>query len=79
MGSNPTQGMVVCIVCVYSVFMLFYVQVEALRRADPPSKESYRLYIELRDWKSCQGPTKGVYNNNNNNNNRNENAELILE
>jgi hypothetical protein len=30
-------------VCVYSVFMLYYVQVAALRRADPTSKESYRL------------------------------------
>jgi hypothetical protein len=35
-GSNPTQGMDVC---VYSVF----VQVAALRWADPPSKETYRL------------------------------------
>jgi hypothetical protein len=33
-GSYPTQGMDVC-VCVYSVFVLFCVQVEALRRADP--------------------------------------------
>jgi hypothetical protein len=24
-GSNPTQDMDVCIVCVYSVFVLFYV------------------------------------------------------
>jgi hypothetical protein len=23
--SNPTQGMVVCIVCIYSVFVLFFV------------------------------------------------------
>jgi hypothetical protein len=30
-----------------------------LRRADPPSKESYRLCIGLRNWKSGQGPTKG--------------------
>jgi hypothetical protein len=44
-GSNPIQGMKVCIVCVYSVFVLLCVQVEALRRADPPSKESYRLWI----------------------------------
>jgi hypothetical protein len=34
-GSNPTQGM--------DVFVLFCVYVAALRRADPPSKESYRL------------------------------------
>jgi hypothetical protein len=30
-------------VCVYSVFVLSCVQVAALRWADPPSKESYRL------------------------------------
>jgi hypothetical protein len=41
-GSNTTQGMDVC-VCVYSVFVLFCVLVAALRRADPPSKETYRL------------------------------------
>jgi hypothetical protein len=46
-GSNPTQGMDVCVcVCVYSVFMLSYMSVAALRRADPPSKESYRLSID---------------------------------
>jgi hypothetical protein len=32
--------------CVYSVFVLFCVQVEALRRADALSKESYRLCID---------------------------------
>jgi hypothetical protein len=36
-------------VCVYSVFVLSCVQVAALRRADPPSKESYRLCIGLRN------------------------------
>jgi hypothetical protein len=41
-GSNPTQGMDVC-VCVYSVFMLSCVQVAALRPADHSSKERYRL------------------------------------
>jgi hypothetical protein len=32
-------------VYVYSVFVLFCVQVAALRLTDPPSKESYRLCI----------------------------------
>jgi hypothetical protein len=41
-GSNPTQGMDVC-VCVYSVFVLSCVQVAALRRADHSSKQSYLL------------------------------------
>jgi hypothetical protein len=54
-GSNPTRGMDVS-VCVYSVFVLSCLQVAALRRADPPSKESYRLFIGLRNWKIGQGP-----------------------
>jgi hypothetical protein len=45
--------------CVYSVFMLSCGQVADLRRADPPSKESYRMCIGSRNWKSGQGPTKG--------------------
>jgi hypothetical protein len=38
----PTRGVDGC-VCVYSVFTLSFVQVAALRRADPQSKGSYRL------------------------------------
>jgi hypothetical protein len=34
-GSNPNQGMDVC-VCVYSVFVLFCMQLATLWRADPP-------------------------------------------
>jgi hypothetical protein len=35
-------------VCVYSVFVMSFVQaLEALRRAGPPSKESYRMCIGL--------------------------------
>jgi hypothetical protein len=41
-GSNPAQGIDVC-VCVYSVFVLSCVYVAALRRADHSSKESFRL------------------------------------
>jgi hypothetical protein len=40
LGSNPTWGMGVC---VRLFLVLSCVQVAALRRADPPSKESYRL------------------------------------
>jgi hypothetical protein len=50
--SNPARGMYVCV-------RLFCVQLAALRPADPPSKESYRLYKRSRNWKSGQGPTKG--------------------
>jgi hypothetical protein len=44
-GSNPTQGMDVwCLfVCVHVRFFCVYVQLEAFRRADHPSKESYRM------------------------------------
>jgi hypothetical protein len=38
-GSNATRGIDVCV-------RLFCVQIEALRRVDPPSKESYRLCID---------------------------------
>jgi hypothetical protein len=44
---------------VYSVFVLCCVQVATLRRADLPSKVSYRLCIGSRNWKSGQGPTTG--------------------
>jgi hypothetical protein len=55
-GSNPTWDINIC---VYSVFVLSYVQVAALRWDDPPSKESYRLCKRSRNWKSGQGRTKG--------------------
>jgi hypothetical protein len=43
-------------VCVYSVFVLFCVWVAALQWADSPTKESYRLCIDLRklkNWLIC--------------------------
>jgi hypothetical protein len=55
-GSNPTRSMDIYIMCVYSV--LFCAYVEALRWADPPSKESYRLYIGSGNSESSKGPTK---------------------
>jgi hypothetical protein len=46
--------------CVYPVFVLSCVQVAALRRADPPSKESYQLCKRSRNCKkSGKGTTKG--------------------
>jgi hypothetical protein len=39
-GSNPTRGMYVCILCVCSVFLLFCVEAEALRWADPRPRSS---------------------------------------
>jgi hypothetical protein len=51
--------MFVC-VCIYYVFVLFCVQASALRRADPPFKEFYQLYIGLRNWKK-RPISKGIY------------------
>jgi hypothetical protein len=39
---------------IYGLYKLY----QALQQADPPSKESYRLCIDSRNWKSGQGPTK---------------------
>jgi hypothetical protein len=39
--------------------MLLRQVITALRRVDPPSKESYRLCIGSRNWKSGQGLAKG--------------------
>jgi hypothetical protein len=47
-------------VCVYSVFVLSSVQISTLRRADPSSEESHRLWKRWGNWKSGQGPTKAV-------------------
>jgi hypothetical protein len=46
-------------ICVYSVFVLSCVQVEALRRADPPSKESCRLCINQETGKVAGVQQKG--------------------
>jgi hypothetical protein len=46
------------LVCVYSVFVLFCMYVAGLRRADPPSKESYRLCIGLGELKRKPRPNK---------------------
>jgi hypothetical protein len=62
-GSNPSEGMDVC-VCVYSVFVLSCVQVAALRRAYNSSNESYRLCKKwLRNWRRGQGPYKTYKSN----------------
>jgi hypothetical protein len=42
-GSNQTQGMI------FFAFILCFCYVAALRRTDPPSKESYRLSKKL-NW-----------------------------
>jgi hypothetical protein len=44
---------------IYSVFMLFCMHIAALRRAVPPSKESYRLCKDQETEKTGQGPKKG--------------------
>jgi hypothetical protein len=47
-------------VCVYSILVLFCVQVAALRRADLPSKESYRLCKKIKKLKKRPRPKKGL-------------------
>jgi hypothetical protein len=47
-------------VCIYSVFVLSCVQVAALRWADPPSKESYRLYKEDHGTEKAAKVLQGV-------------------
>jgi hypothetical protein len=40
--------------CVFILFVLFCVYVEALWRADPPSKESYRLCVDQETEKAAK-------------------------
>jgi hypothetical protein len=50
MGSSPTENMDVC-VCLFCVCVLAFVQVATLRRADLPSKESYRVCKNIKEMK----------------------------
>jgi hypothetical protein len=56
--SHSGHGCLGCI-CVYSVSVLSCDYVEALRRADHSSKESYRLWID-KDTEKSPGPTRAV-------------------
>jgi hypothetical protein len=47
-------------VCIYSVFVLSCVQVEALRRADPLSKESYLLCKNQETERAVKAQQKAV-------------------
>jgi hypothetical protein len=44
----------------FSVFVMSCVKVAALRRANPPSKESYGMCTRLRNWKKRPGPNRGL-------------------
>jgi hypothetical protein len=44
--------------CAFTLFVLFCVQVAALRRADPPSKESYRRCIKIKKLRKPASPKK---------------------
>jgi hypothetical protein len=57
-------------VCLFCLSCLSCMQAETLWRADPLSKESYRLCIGLGNWKSIQTlANNNKINNNNKNNN----------
>jgi hypothetical protein len=45
-------------VCVYSVYVLFCVQAAALRRADSPPKEFYRLRKKMKKLKTRRRSNK---------------------
>jgi hypothetical protein len=53
LGSNRSWGMDVCM-------RLFCVEVDAFRRTDPPSKQSYRPGIGLGNWKLAKIQQKTV-------------------
>jgi hypothetical protein len=57
---NPTEGMDVSILCVYSVFVLSCVWVAGLRRADQSSKESYRLCKKAHETEEKARPNNGL-------------------
>jgi hypothetical protein len=69
MSSNPTQGMHVWCLCVCVSVCAFFcvcVQVEALRQADHPSKESYLVklsetesFMEVGQGLNCGCSAKG--------------------
>jgi hypothetical protein len=48
-GSNPARGMDVCL---RFPVLSFPVKVQALRRADPPSKESYQMSKQIHKFRS---------------------------
>jgi hypothetical protein len=48
-------------VCVYRVIVLSCVQVAALRRTDPPSKESYQLCKKIKRLRKRPRPNKGLW------------------
>jgi hypothetical protein len=56
-GSNPTQGMDVCIMCLFCVCVLYLGR--GLATGWSPVQESHRLRIGSRNRKNGQGPTKG--------------------
>jgi hypothetical protein len=47
-------------VCIYPVFVSFCVYIAALRRADPPSKESHRLCMDQETKKAAKAQQGAV-------------------
>jgi hypothetical protein len=57
--SNPAWGMDVSVrlFCIHAVLC---VHVAVLRRADPPSKESYRLCKRSRNWEAAKVQQRAI-------------------
>jgi hypothetical protein len=67
-GSNPTQGMDVCIEYIYSVCVVLCVG-RGLAKGWSPVQGFLPTVYRIKKLKSGHGPTKGCTANNNNNNN----------
>jgi hypothetical protein len=46
--------------CVFILFVVPFVQEAALRRVDPPSNDSYRLYKKIKELKKRPRSNKGL-------------------
>jgi hypothetical protein len=71
-GSNPTQGMDVCNVCVYSVCAALCAGMGLATGSSPVQRILPTMY-RIKKLKKKTRPNEGMYRHNNNNNNNNNN------